>query len=595
LFVCRKSLQHNDGDDNNNNNNNNNNDVNRLPPMPDFASEPALLAGHDAATNAPATGADHRAYPPPRDNTHPFAGIKQDSFGTKDADGSHVYDTVVNVDPRPSAPGRVRWVAMAFICLLTFAQAYVMDFPGAIGVGAHGTIQQRFHAHGKKYDHVMNQGLYSVFSWPNTVFALVGGMLIDRYLGLRRATVVFAGLLCAGGWLFYVGVHTTQYPLMMFARFCLGIGAESMGIAQSCYVARYFADGRGIALAFGVTITACRSAATANFFFSPRVAAHSGVTTAILIGAFVTCLPLLGGVALVFVDGAAESRGHVAAWARDTTKSFKLSAVLKLPASSLLLAGVCAFVYGCVFPFMGIARDFFVTMYDLSGTEGSTQAAYYQLACAVGSPVVGYAIDRTGFSVVWLAASCLCFIAVHLTLALTAAVPAPAMMVAMGFAYAIFVSALWPACPKTVDPLRVGLAYGVMASWQNTLLAATPLVTGTILDANEAPHNHTTGVDGNATTTTTTMKSTKAGYQKVEFVFIGLAVVAFLLSLALWAVQRRIGGTLQLSRGDADARVMLLLDGSDGATADKGRHGGGGDDDDDDDVDDDAALIQDRL
>jgi len=507
----------------------------------------------------------------------------------KEADeGDASLTSSMAVDEAPASCCQLRWLAMVFICLITLGQYYIFDFPGAIGVGDHGTIQDRFHKYGKKYNQVMNQALYSIYSWPNTVLALAGGILIDKFLGLRRATVMFGILVCLGGWLFYIGVQSTQYPLMMVGRFVFGLGAESMSVAQSCFVARYFADGKGIALAFGITITVCRIASTGNFFCSPRIASSVGVEVAVLVGAIITCVSMAAAVVLSLVDKLAESKGKVAVWTRDETQKFQCLAVFKLPASSLLLGAICAFVYASIFPFIGIARDFFTTMYGLSGTAGSTQVSFYQLASAIGSPLLGGVVDRTGYVIVWLAGACLSFAGVHVIFALTNAVPAPVMMVAMGLVYCVLVSSLWPSAPKTVNAARVGLAYGAMTSMQNTLLALTPLATGSILDQFEVPqggnggngtaaphhHNHTlppslrafwstletttaAPKDGNANNNGM-MESSRTGYQYVEVLFIGLATVSFVLTLVLWVVQRRIGGVLHLSGDAARARQAEL-------------------------------------
>lgn len=40
--------------------------------------------------------------------------------------------------------------------------------------------------------------LYSIYSWPNVILSLFGGYLIDRVLGIRWGTVVFAFFIAAG-------------------------------------------------------------------------------------------------------------------------------------------------------------------------------------------------------------------------------------------------------------------------------------------------------------------------------------------------------------------------------------------------------------
>ena len=92
----------------------------------------------------------------------------------------------------------LKWRVLIVACFLTFGSYYIYDFPGSLGTGHKGTIQQWFEHHGKTYNQEDNQALYSVYSWPNTVLAIFGGLLIDKYLGLRRAMLLFTSLIFAG-------------------------------------------------------------------------------------------------------------------------------------------------------------------------------------------------------------------------------------------------------------------------------------------------------------------------------------------------------------------------------------------------------------
>lgn len=40
--------------------------------------------------------------------------------------------------------------------------------------------------------------LYSLYSWPNVILSLIGGVLIDRWIGVRIGTVLFSVLVTLG-------------------------------------------------------------------------------------------------------------------------------------------------------------------------------------------------------------------------------------------------------------------------------------------------------------------------------------------------------------------------------------------------------------
>ena len=47
--------------------------------------------------------------------------------------------------------------------------------------------------------------LYTVYSWPNVIFPLVGGLLIDGVLGIRLSAVIFSAFIMLGQIVFALG------------------------------------------------------------------------------------------------------------------------------------------------------------------------------------------------------------------------------------------------------------------------------------------------------------------------------------------------------------------------------------------------------
>lgn len=40
--------------------------------------------------------------------------------------------------------------------------------------------------------------LYSVYAWPNVVLPFIGGLLVDRIIGIRAASILFAAFVMIG-------------------------------------------------------------------------------------------------------------------------------------------------------------------------------------------------------------------------------------------------------------------------------------------------------------------------------------------------------------------------------------------------------------
>ena len=471
----------------------------------------------------------------------------------------------------------LKWRVLIVACFLTFGSYYIYDFPGSLGTGHKGTIQQWFEHHGKTYNQEDNQALYSVYSWPNTVLAIFGGLLIDKYLGLRRAMLLFTSLIFAGSALFYIGVLAVNFPLMLFARVVFGLGGESLSVAQSAFVARWFKGGRGMALAFGITISFSRVGSSFNFLFSPMIATSKDVQTAVLVGMFACIISLAACFVLIACDIYAVKVGYIKPEAHESEEVMRLSDIFKLPATLWVICIICVFCYTAIFPFVGIGKNFFEQKYGYGGDEASRYISIYQFSSAGASPVIGAVVDAVGRNTLWLILASTCFILIHLGFILTK-IPAAAMMAVMGVFYSFLVSGLWPSVPWVVPENVVGFSYGVMTALQNTGLAIFPLITGAILDtympatvANATSGNHTVNASmfesvfdyhtllGNASANVSSSSSSGAlpeleGYYATEGLFMASAGVSLLASIILLIMDKRKDGILTMR---ADERKAL--------------------------------------
>ncbi|KAG5500338.1 hypothetical protein JKF63_03430 [Porcisia hertigi] len=438
----------------------------------------------------------------------------------------------------------LRWYVLGVACFLTFGSYYIYDFPGSIGSGSGHTIEGHFKAHQKIYTESMNQYLYSVYAWPNTVLSVAGGLLIDKYLGLRRAMLLFTTLILAGSVLFFFGVYLTEYWILFVGRIVLGFGGESLSVSQSAFVARWFKGHRGMALAFGVTISFSRVGSSLNFLFAPAIANKSNVDAAAFSGIGACLISVVACSVLVMADRYAARTGYLAGAAEGEHDSstddevMRLAGVLQMPLAYWLLCAVCVFCYTAIFPFMGVGKNFFVVKYGYSGDTAARYLSLFQITSAVASPVIGLAVDSVGRNTWWLIFAC-SFIAVIHVLFMASAIPGAPLMVLMGCFYSFLVSGLWPSVPWAVPDAVVGVAYGAMTSIQNIGLALFPMVVGVILD-----HFRPNG--SNAEDRTQNLPPLVA-YRWTEALFLFSALLALLASVVLLAEDYRTGGVLSTS------------------------------------------------
>jgi MFS family permease len=460
----------------------------------------------------------------------------------------------------------LKWRVLIFACILTFGSYYIYDFPGSIGTGETNTIQARFTEAGKQYNQEMNQVLYSVYSWPNTVLAVFGGLLIDKFLGLRKAMTLFVTLVFIGSVVFFVGVLTKQYALLVCGRVVFGLGGESLSVSQSAFVARWFKEGRGMALAFGISISFSRVGSSFNFLFSPIIASKYNVVTASLFGMMACGVSVISCGVLVAMDLYGTRKGIVPKENKEVGEPFKFKQIKEMPPLFWLASLLCVTVYCAVFPMIGIAKNFFQVKFGYSGDEASSYVSVYQFVCAGGSPVTGGLVDMIGRFSIWMMVASLGFTGVHLLFLATPA-PAPFMMALMGVVYSVLVASLWPAIPYVVQGDLVGMAYGIMTAMQNSGLAIWPLVTGAILDiytpAIPFQDGNCTAWNGNQTdiarfhagalsdccnaSPCKTPLPRHQGFVGTEIFFMATAATGFLVAIVIFIVDKRGKGVLGAS------------------------------------------------
>ncbi|GBG79941.1 hypothetical protein CBR_g30205 [Chara braunii] len=116
--------------------------------------------------------------------------------------------------------------------------------------------------------------LYTVYSIPNLLLPLCGGLLIDR-IGNSWSNIGFNLFVVVGQGLFAGGVTWGAYPISLIGRAVFGIGGESACVVQSKILAIWF-QGKEMAFAMGLGMTVSRFGSVVNDWLCPYIYKHSG-------------------------------------------------------------------------------------------------------------------------------------------------------------------------------------------------------------------------------------------------------------------------------------------------------------------------------
>ena len=82
-----------------------------------------------------------------------------------------------------------RYIVLILVCTVKISQNYIFDLPA----GLEQVIIQTLNIDVSRYTI-----LYSIYSWPNIIFTVIGGILVDRILGMRLGMFLFMVLSTIG-------------------------------------------------------------------------------------------------------------------------------------------------------------------------------------------------------------------------------------------------------------------------------------------------------------------------------------------------------------------------------------------------------------
>lgn len=443
------------------------------------------------------------------------------------------------------------------IMFLTFGSYWCYDIPGSIE-----TQLTLWFNNGKKdgsYTDASNSLLYSIYSWPNCILAFFGGFIIDKITGVRRGALLFCGLVGLGQFIFSMGVQYKIYYLAFFGRFIFGLGGESLTVAQNFYVVRWF-DGKRLALAFGLVVAFSRIGTSVNFVVSPKLAdSHNGVPLTVWIGmgmcllSFCACLVASGldfwGESKVEAQRqvymstlSAEEAIYVKkldVLAEPVSDDISFKMIARIPLTAWLLFIITAFFYVAILNFYQVASDLMQnTGKFVSADTAGLYLAIPNFVAIVASPLGGAMVDKVGRALMFVALACIMLICAHvfflaLAYGWVSYSPVP-IMIWLGITYSLGASCLWPILAFVVDKDALGTAYGCMTSVQNLFLAVFAVIIGQLQDW---------------------AKPRVLEYTLPIMIFIGCAVIAFLLTIVLIALDAARGGKLNASSDERSARL----------------------------------------
>jgi MFS family permease len=388
------------------------------------------------------------------------------------------------VRPRPSV--LYRWTVLIFISVAMGGNYYIYDSINAL----EGIFKEQLGFSATQF-----AWLNSSYSVAAVLTLLIGGIVIDR-IGTKKAISFFA-VLCLLGAVF---MSLKGSPWSMIAsRAVLGLGAESMIVAVTTALAKWF-KGKELSFAFGINLTIARLASVAadnsptwahNVFYPNGTGSAPSWRGPLMIAVGAGVLSLLTSTIYWVLESMAEKRYELGQ--RGDIDKLEFRKIFQFNKSYWYVVGLCFTFYSAIFPFRTFAMDLLsnktaVATGGPSPSEAVRVAALstagflnsvLPLAAMIATPLFGLLVDRVGKRALFMVLGSILLMPVYLMLAylpfshtLALHVPYygdwnlplfPLMATSMmGIAFSLIPAVMWPSVAYIVDQSRLGTAYALM-------------------------------------------------------------------------------------------------------------------------------------
>ena len=362
----------------------------------------------------------------------------------------------------PQPPRAFRWIVLVLISLAMFGNYYIYD---AVSPLADVLVKQLGFTDS---DIGLLQAIYSI---PNIFMVLIGGVIIDR-LGTKKSTFIFAALCLVGS---AITAATSTLAIMATGRLVFGLGAESLIVAVTTAIAKWF-KGKELSFAFGVNLTIARLGSFAALN-SPSWAseAFESWQLPLLIAVVFGVVSVAGALFYWILESKAERVYQIGE--AGATDKVVWQDMFRFGTSYWFIVLLCVTFYAGIFPFQTFAVKFFIDAHGVSRETGGFLSSMLTLFAMVATPLFGLLADRVGKRALFMMYGSLLLLPVYLMMAyspLSLYVP----MAMMGIAFSLIPGIMWPSVAYIVDQSKLGTAYGLMTMIQNIGLAGFNLLIG---------------------------------------------------------------------------------------------------------------------
>lgn len=405
---------------------------------------------------------------------------------------------------RPAPPFLYRWTVLFLISVAMMGNYYVYDAVGPVADLLKSQLG---------FSDANIGTLNAIYSLPNLLMVLVGGIIIDR-IGTRRGTLLFSAITFAGA---LITALSPGFAMMAAGRLVFGLGAESMIVAITTALAKWF-KGKELAFAFGLNLTVARFGSfAADRSPSWFAGAFDSWQTPLVIAAGFGALCVVGAGLYLLLEAALERRYSLGE--QGATDKVELKGMFSFGKTYWYVVALCFTFYSAVFPFRTFANKYFQESRGIPRDEAGELLSFLPLAAMFATPLFGLVADRFGRRATLMVLGSVLILPVFVMMS-SQAIPVMVPLIMLGVSFSLIPAVMWPSVAYLVKESRLGTAYGLMTLIQNIGLMSLNFIVGAANDAGRASAEN------------------PGGYSAMIWIFTGLSALALVFSLLLLAAER---------------------------------------------------------
>ena len=153
------------------------------------------------------------------------------------------------------------YVIVLLLCVARFGIVFCIDNPAPLESAILGVM---------RVDITRYELLYAVYAWPNAIVPLLGGILIDKLIGLRAGFILFITIACTGQFLVALAVYLNWFWLMVVGRLIFGGGGEIAALCVDIFAAALFKE-KKLSFVFGLVYSSGRLGSVLNINLSGQL------------------------------------------------------------------------------------------------------------------------------------------------------------------------------------------------------------------------------------------------------------------------------------------------------------------------------------